>query len=205
MCSGSRGMFDSAPRLPAPGSQQSTCSTSAVVGRRHADAAPERRGEVCWVTVSTFERNVDDAYICMPQQFARPFHSEACQPAEWCFSPMRVTEPNQLKSTTASYACKIAERYGIRYVGSKVIFNSAESRALTAARTASGVDRMTVQQVPRKEVRRTRRVQVWDTITCGARKRQHNLRYAQVYAQPGVMRDAFEYFKAFEPTDAADN
>lgn len=29
--------------------------------------------------------------------------------------------------------------------------------------------------------------------------------YAQGYAQPGVMRDAFEYFKAFEPTDAADN
>jgi len=29
--------------------------------------------------------------------------------------------------------------------------------------------------------------------------------YAQSYAQPGVMRDAFEYFKAFEPTDAADN
>jgi len=24
--------------------------------------------------------------------------------------------------------------------------------------------------------------------------------YAQGYAQPGVMRDAFEYFKAFEPT-----
>src|SRR6266550_7762640 len=29
--------------------------------------------------------------------------------------------------------------------------------------------------------------------------------YAQGYAEPGVMRDAFEYFKAFEPTDAADN
>jgi pimeloyl-ACP methyl ester carboxylesterase/uncharacterized RmlC-like cupin family protein len=29
--------------------------------------------------------------------------------------------------------------------------------------------------------------------------------YAQSYAQPGVMRDAFEYFKAFEPQDAADN
>jgi len=29
--------------------------------------------------------------------------------------------------------------------------------------------------------------------------------YAQNYAQPGVMRDAFEYFKAFEPHDAADN
>ncbi len=29
--------------------------------------------------------------------------------------------------------------------------------------------------------------------------------YAQTYAQPGVMRDAFEYFKAFEPQDAADN
>src|SRR5229473_3600626 len=29
--------------------------------------------------------------------------------------------------------------------------------------------------------------------------------YAQGYSQPGVMRDAFEYFKAFEPTDAADN
>ncbi|HXF41190.1 MAG TPA: alpha/beta fold hydrolase [Blastocatellia bacterium] len=29
--------------------------------------------------------------------------------------------------------------------------------------------------------------------------------YAQNYAQPGVMRDAFEYFKAFEPQDAADN
>ena len=29
--------------------------------------------------------------------------------------------------------------------------------------------------------------------------------YAQSYAQPGVMRDAFEYFKAFEPYDAADN
>jgi pimeloyl-ACP methyl ester carboxylesterase/quercetin dioxygenase-like cupin family protein len=29
--------------------------------------------------------------------------------------------------------------------------------------------------------------------------------YAQSYAQPGVMRDAFEYFKAFEPQDAEDN
>src|SRR5437762_4286983 len=29
--------------------------------------------------------------------------------------------------------------------------------------------------------------------------------YAQSYGQPGVMRDAFEYFKVFEPTDAADN
>ena len=29
--------------------------------------------------------------------------------------------------------------------------------------------------------------------------------YAQSYGQPGVMRDAFEYFKAFEPTDAEDN
>ena len=29
--------------------------------------------------------------------------------------------------------------------------------------------------------------------------------YAQSCGQPGVMRDAFEYFKAFEPTDAADN
>jgi len=29
--------------------------------------------------------------------------------------------------------------------------------------------------------------------------------YAQTYAQPGVMRDAFEYFKAFEPQDAADS
>jgi len=27
----------------------------------------------------------------------------------------------------------------------------------------------------------------------------------QSYGQPGVMRDAFEYFKAFEPTDFADN
>jgi len=108
MCSGLRGMFDGGPRLPALGNQ-STCSTSAVVGRRHADAAAECRGEVCWVTVPTFERNVDDAYICMPQQFARAFHSEACQPAERCFSPMRLTEPNQLKGTTASYACKIAE------------------------------------------------------------------------------------------------
>ncbi|HYW69434.1 MAG TPA: alpha/beta hydrolase [Pyrinomonadaceae bacterium] len=29
--------------------------------------------------------------------------------------------------------------------------------------------------------------------------------YEQSYSQPGVMRNAFEYFKAFEPTDAADN
>ena len=29
--------------------------------------------------------------------------------------------------------------------------------------------------------------------------------YAQSYSQPGVMRDAFEYFKAFEPSDAEDN
>jgi pimeloyl-ACP methyl ester carboxylesterase/uncharacterized RmlC-like cupin family protein len=29
--------------------------------------------------------------------------------------------------------------------------------------------------------------------------------YAQSYAQPGVMRDAFQYFKAFEPQDAEDN
>ena len=29
--------------------------------------------------------------------------------------------------------------------------------------------------------------------------------YARSYAQPGAMRSAFEYFKAFEPSDAADN
>jgi pimeloyl-ACP methyl ester carboxylesterase len=29
--------------------------------------------------------------------------------------------------------------------------------------------------------------------------------YARSYAQPGVMRDAFEYFKAFDKQDAADN
>jgi pimeloyl-ACP methyl ester carboxylesterase len=29
--------------------------------------------------------------------------------------------------------------------------------------------------------------------------------YAESYARPGAMRAAFEYFKAFEPTDAADN
>jgi len=29
--------------------------------------------------------------------------------------------------------------------------------------------------------------------------------YAQSYSQPGAMRAAFEYFKAFEPQDAADN
>lgn len=29
--------------------------------------------------------------------------------------------------------------------------------------------------------------------------------YARSYAQPGVMRDAFEYFKAFDPQDADDN
>jgi pimeloyl-ACP methyl ester carboxylesterase len=29
--------------------------------------------------------------------------------------------------------------------------------------------------------------------------------YTQSYAQPGIMRDAFEYFKAFEPQDAEDN
>jgi pimeloyl-ACP methyl ester carboxylesterase len=28
---------------------------------------------------------------------------------------------------------------------------------------------------------------------------------AQSYGQPGVIRDAFEYFNAFEPTGAADN
>lgn len=30
-------------------------------------------------------------------------------------------------------------------------------------------------------------------------------RYAKSYAQPGVMRDAFEYFKAFDKQDATDN
>ena len=68
-------------------------------------------------------------------------------------------------------------------MGPKVIFNSAESRALTAARSASGVYRMTVQQVQRKEVRRALRVEVWDTITCGARKRQRNLRHKRIGAR----------------------
>jgi pimeloyl-ACP methyl ester carboxylesterase/uncharacterized RmlC-like cupin family protein len=36
-------------------------------------------------------------------------------------------------------------------------------------------------------------------------KEEEKRMYAQGYAQPGVMRDSFEYFKAFEPTDAADN
>jgi len=36
-------------------------------------------------------------------------------------------------------------------------------------------------------------------------KEEEKRMYAQSYAQPGVMRDAFEYFKAFEPQDAADN
>lgn len=36
-------------------------------------------------------------------------------------------------------------------------------------------------------------------------KEEEKRMYAQSYAQPGVMRDAFEYFKAFEPTDASDN
>lgn len=36
-------------------------------------------------------------------------------------------------------------------------------------------------------------------------KEEEKRMYAQSYSQPGVMRDAFEYFKAFEPTDAADN
>ena len=36
-------------------------------------------------------------------------------------------------------------------------------------------------------------------------KEEEKRMYAQSYAQPGVMRNAFEYFKAFEPTDATDN
>ena len=68
-------------------------------------------------------------------------------------------------------------------MGPKVIFNSAEPRSLTAAQAASGVYRMTVKQVPRKEVRRALRVQVWDTITCGARKRQHNCRHKRIGAR----------------------
>jgi pimeloyl-ACP methyl ester carboxylesterase len=36
-------------------------------------------------------------------------------------------------------------------------------------------------------------------------KEEEKRMYAQSYSQPGVMRDAFEYFKAFEPTDATDN
>jgi pimeloyl-ACP methyl ester carboxylesterase/quercetin dioxygenase-like cupin family protein len=36
-------------------------------------------------------------------------------------------------------------------------------------------------------------------------KEEEKRMYAQSYAQAGVMRDAFEYFKAFEPQDAADN
>ena len=36
-------------------------------------------------------------------------------------------------------------------------------------------------------------------------KEEEKQMYAQSYAQPGVMRDAFEYFKAFEPQDAQDN
>jgi len=36
-------------------------------------------------------------------------------------------------------------------------------------------------------------------------KEEEKRMYAQSYAQPGAMRAAFEYFKAFEPTDAEDN
>ena len=36
-------------------------------------------------------------------------------------------------------------------------------------------------------------------------KEEEKRMYAQSYSQPGVMRDAFEYFKAFEPQDAEDN
>jgi pimeloyl-ACP methyl ester carboxylesterase len=36
-------------------------------------------------------------------------------------------------------------------------------------------------------------------------KEEEKSMYAQSYSQPGVMRNAFEYFKAFEPQDAADN
>ena len=36
-------------------------------------------------------------------------------------------------------------------------------------------------------------------------KEEEKQMYAESYGQPGVMRDAFEYFKAFEPQDAADN
>ena len=36
-------------------------------------------------------------------------------------------------------------------------------------------------------------------------KEEEKRMYAQSYSPPGVMRDAFEYFKAFEPQDAADN
>jgi hypothetical protein len=42
---------------------------------------------------------------------------------------------------------------------------------------------MAVQQVPRKEVRRALRVEIWNTITCGARKRQYNLRHQRIGAR----------------------
>jgi hypothetical protein len=48
---------------------------------------------------------------------------------------------------------------------------------------------------------------VWQSISGDLAKfsQEEKRMYAQSYGQPGVMRDAFEYFKVFEPTDAADN
>jgi hypothetical protein len=68
-------------------------------------------------------------------------------------------------------------------MGPKVILNSTESRALAVVRTASGVYRMTIKQVPRKEVRRALSVQVWNSISCGARKREHNRRHERIGAR----------------------
>lgn len=48
---------------------------------------------------------------------------------------------------------------------------------------------------------------VWQSFggDLGKFKDDEKRMYAQSYAQPGAMRAAFEYFKAFEPQDAADN
>jgi len=48
---------------------------------------------------------------------------------------------------------------------------------------------------------------VWQSFggDLGKFKEEEKRMYARSYAQPGVMRDAFEYFKAFEPGDAEDN
>jgi hypothetical protein len=42
---------------------------------------------------------------------------------------------------------------------------------------------MPVQQVPRKEVGGALRVEIWNTITCGARKRQYNFRHERIGAR----------------------
>ena len=152
------------------------CSTSAVVGRRHADAAAERRREVGWVTVSTFEMMLTS--VCR-----NAFHSEACQPTEMVFLP-NATYRSESNERYYSQLC-LQDRRVIRDPICGIEGNLQLGRVALSHRCADcvrGLSHMTVKQVPRKEVRRALRVQVWKTITCGARQRKHNLRHERIGA-----------------------